>query len=386
MYGMSYGLCKEPAGTKNGCANSTVGACGFRLDHNISLYASIDLSSGSQKLISKNILPIDARPSGIYFAPKVKPNEKTGMYVLWVNYLYKPQIYGFARSQYLTATSPTPEGPFRIITENATVNNLPGGDFDIFVDDDDDKTAYIIYTSNLVAKTDSHRMSIERLTPDYTNSRDSLLAFGESFVEAPVMFKRKRRLLLSFLTVLLLLRPRKRHRRIYGLALPGPWKRDRRLEGTQMAHQSRVQQRSTFWFPAGATGSKSTDTLVWQGNRVAKVHPTEKRTTTFFTWLPVTWSSETESMFPDQLVWKDDWELLNAKGALLGRSLEGLMSSSLPSSDDWVSSSDSFTYSNIIPTSGKVMYLEPENVTTNAGPCGGGWSVGGQVPLPIPAR
>ena len=104
------------------------------------------------------------------------------MYVLWVNYLYKPQIYGFARSQYLTATSPTPEGPFRIITENATVNNLPGGDFDIFVDDDDDKTAYIIYTSNLVAKTDT-TMSIERLTPDYTNSPgQSSGFFGESFV------------------------------------------------------------------------------------------------------------------------------------------------------------------------------------------------------------
>ena len=84
LIGMSYGLF-------NGCANSTVGACGFRLDHNISLYASDDLSSGSQKLLAKNILPVDARPSGIYFAPKVKFNQQTGKYVLWVNYLFEPQ-------------------------------------------------------------------------------------------------------------------------------------------------------------------------------------------------------------------------------------------------------------------------------------------------------
>ena len=42
MFGMSYGLCQEPDGP-NGCANNSVGACGFRLDHNVSLYSSSDL-------------------------------------------------------------------------------------------------------------------------------------------------------------------------------------------------------------------------------------------------------------------------------------------------------------------------------------------------------
>lgn len=41
-YGASYGLCEEPLGS-NGCANVSVGACGFRLDHNVSLYTSKDM-------------------------------------------------------------------------------------------------------------------------------------------------------------------------------------------------------------------------------------------------------------------------------------------------------------------------------------------------------
>lgn len=41
-YGASYGLCHEFDGD-NGCANTTVGACGFQLNHNVSLFTSQDL-------------------------------------------------------------------------------------------------------------------------------------------------------------------------------------------------------------------------------------------------------------------------------------------------------------------------------------------------------
>ena len=40
----SYGTCKEPAGT-SGCSGAAPGACGFRLDHNVSVFTSPDLAT-----------------------------------------------------------------------------------------------------------------------------------------------------------------------------------------------------------------------------------------------------------------------------------------------------------------------------------------------------
>lgn len=49
MHTLSYGSCREPDGV--GCnqpkPKPPMGFCGFRLDHNISLWSSSDLSSGS---------------------------------------------------------------------------------------------------------------------------------------------------------------------------------------------------------------------------------------------------------------------------------------------------------------------------------------------------
>lgn len=41
-FGASYGLCKEPPGP-SGCSVWHPGGCGFQLNHNISLYTSVDL-------------------------------------------------------------------------------------------------------------------------------------------------------------------------------------------------------------------------------------------------------------------------------------------------------------------------------------------------------
>ena len=41
FYGMSYGLCKEDP--EGGCADHSANACGFRDDHNVSIYRSPDL-------------------------------------------------------------------------------------------------------------------------------------------------------------------------------------------------------------------------------------------------------------------------------------------------------------------------------------------------------
>lgn len=177
FYGMSYGSCQA-----HGCRGGTKG-CGFQTTHNISLYTSPDLSQGSWGFQS-HVLPVDSRPSGVYYRPKVVFNALTGLYVLWVNWLL-PNNFG--SSSYLVATSKTPAGPFTVITEKVSTVYNTGGDFDIFVDDDGE--AYLIYTS-LAAH---HHISIERLSPDFLSSTfntTGILTAG-GCLEAPSMFKRK---------------------------------------------------------------------------------------------------------------------------------------------------------------------------------------------------
>jgi len=65
------------------------------------------------------------------------------------------------------------------------------GDFSLFADDDG--TAYIIYTAHISGFPTTHQMSVEQLSDDYLTtlglSHNSGF-FGDSFVEAPAMFKR----------------------------------------------------------------------------------------------------------------------------------------------------------------------------------------------------
>jgi hypothetical protein len=65
------------------------------------------------------------------------------------------------------------------------------GDFNLFVDDDD--KGYAIYTSHIVGYNTTHRISVELLADDYCSSllnESQSGFFGDSFVEAPAMFKR----------------------------------------------------------------------------------------------------------------------------------------------------------------------------------------------------
>lgn len=176
FYGMSYGLC-----TAQGCGH---GECGFQETHNVSLFTSPDLSQGSWKF-QGDILPVDARPAGIYYRPKVVFNKQSGLYVLWVNWLSNRRNFG--SSAYLVATSQTPLGPFKVVHEKVETKFKTGGDFDIFVDEDEQ--AYLIYTSI----AEGHGISIERLTPDYLTSTlvSTGILTGRGCYEAPALFKRK---------------------------------------------------------------------------------------------------------------------------------------------------------------------------------------------------
>jgi hypothetical protein len=183
FYGMSYGLCREDP--EGGCADHSANACGFRDDHNVSIYRSPDLSQHSWTPVG-SALPA-GRPKAIYYRPKVLYNTRTKLYVLWVNWreCLPCSLY------YLTATSASPTGPFVMANSNVTTRYKDGGDFTVFADDDG--VGYLLYQS----RASGHVASVERLSDDYTSSlgavdpvKHSSGLFGPKGIEAPALFKR----------------------------------------------------------------------------------------------------------------------------------------------------------------------------------------------------
>jgi hypothetical protein len=168
------------------------GGCGFREDHAVNVYSSPDLVNWTFR---GNALPVSARPGGIYFRPKVLFNERTGQYVLWVNFLRhgsddETPLRAYPNATYLVATSGSPIGPFRVVREKASVAWSGAGDITLFIDSaDQNRTAYVAYD----AWSNGHRISIEKLTDDYTDSVGSSSSGGEltpSGQEAPIVFWR----------------------------------------------------------------------------------------------------------------------------------------------------------------------------------------------------
>jgi len=145
----------------------------FRTDHNISIYKSYTLESGSWEYVGSAV-DLSLRPPGVVFRPHCVYNPKTSKYVLWWN-------FGFT-SNFAVAVADSPEGPFEMVTASV---NITGGDFDILVDDDG--TGYILYGH-------MYYLYIQRLTPDFYNveSPNAIYEFPPYFVEAPVFFKRNK--------------------------------------------------------------------------------------------------------------------------------------------------------------------------------------------------
>jgi hypothetical protein len=190
-YGMGYGECHTVFDF--GCSGAfMMGDCGFRIDHSINLYTSPDLSRWT---FVRDILPWNGgRPPGIYYRPKVIFNRLTQLYVLWVNIVphsgpfIAPQ---FLNASYVVAISPTPFGPFNVTNRKVqTLGYGAPGDFALFVDDIDEMPkAYIAYD----AFDNLHRIQIEQLTSDYTDSLGKAATTGPLTPlnnEAPIFFKR----------------------------------------------------------------------------------------------------------------------------------------------------------------------------------------------------
>ncbi len=120
------------------------------------------------------------------FRPHVIYNQKTKLYVLWIN------VYD-NRVGYRVFTSKTPVGPFNEVAEphlavntDMPVAGLNNGDHDTFIDDDD--TAYLAFTDWRTKGT----IVIEKLSADYlTGTGEFVKGITEGETEAPGLFKRK---------------------------------------------------------------------------------------------------------------------------------------------------------------------------------------------------
>ena len=183
-YGASYGSCTEMA---SGCATVEVGACGFNLNHTVSLATSTDLVSWT---LVGSVLPLANRPEGIMFSPTIARSAATGLFVLWVNIL--PVVDGkgdFDASFYSAFTAPTPVGPFVLANANVTgiaFTRLPDAPY-LFVDDDG--SAFVAFTHE-----DSHVNNVQVLTPDLLGPLAPAAVsaqIGAGNNEGVVMFKRR---------------------------------------------------------------------------------------------------------------------------------------------------------------------------------------------------
>ena len=200
-YSIEYGNYSEVGHLRSnggGCANHCGTCGGFRMDHNVSVWTSPTLESGSWTLVTREALPIASRPVGSYYRPKVVYNPTTKTYVLWVN--YAPGGYDNA-GKYLSATSPTPAGPFTIAIADVVMDPWTGnhGDFDLFRDGSGEgASAYILYTCYCGPGGSSGGTTVSTvlLTPDFLNAtttRSAPLANGAGtnapvWAESPAFF------------------------------------------------------------------------------------------------------------------------------------------------------------------------------------------------------
>ena len=162
--------------------------CGVLENHTVRLYTSHDLDNFTK--LSDNVLT--DRPEGIYFRPKVIYNEKTKLFVLWVNYLppKSTPLASYPDATFLVATSSTPQGPYTVVTQKANISQTGGGDFTVMIDPKDG-VAYIAYD----AWGNSHRVLIEELNENFTDSLGASTSTGPlspSSHEAPILFERNK--------------------------------------------------------------------------------------------------------------------------------------------------------------------------------------------------
>lgn len=193
LHAASYGAggCVDPPHT--GCERDASN-CGFQQNHNVSIWKSETMESGTWHFVGNAVECERAPDCGILYRPHMVYNRKNRKYVLYYNYVSKAG-YG---SRNGVATASHPAGPWTIVEAAMKTarpmlphsnSNGSVGDFDVLVDGDD---AYMVYSYG--------PMSLEKLDADFINSAGVNAsfpggAFGGTvlpsvFVEAPSLWKK----------------------------------------------------------------------------------------------------------------------------------------------------------------------------------------------------
>ena len=119
-HAMEYGICREPM--KYGCTQ-TPDHCGFRDNHNVSIWRSRNLSSGSWEKIGNAMECQKLEGCALAYRPHLVYNPKTKKYVLFVNYVGT----GHAYKGYAVYSSESPAGPFHLENNVLNVSRLCPG-------------------------------------------------------------------------------------------------------------------------------------------------------------------------------------------------------------------------------------------------------------------
>lgn len=190
-HAMGYPACNE-TGEVNGCNN-----CIFSRKNSMNVFSSPDLSSGSWTLEQPLYPGAAGFPECTYFRTQAVYNAATQLYVLWANSAgCAPHVCpNNTCAAYVTATSPSPAGPFTfqgmVEPTAAQLGNRSGfiGDFALFVDKDG--AGYIILTHGTHG-AGSRDMYIFSLTADYLGIGTATTGIlpGQKLVEAPAFFRR----------------------------------------------------------------------------------------------------------------------------------------------------------------------------------------------------
>jgi len=182
MHTIEYGLCDAP--TNFGC-DQTADHCGFRDNHNVTIWTSNDLSSGSWNYVGY-AFDLTSRPAGLIFRPDAIYNPNTGLWVLWYNQATPGNVY-------VSCVSTSPFGPFTNFSiTNVTDSTYTGGDFHLFIDPTTQE-GYVIWTAMANLPGQDHKIRINKLTPDWLGiTSDPAYIFNDNapsttFNEAPMV-------------------------------------------------------------------------------------------------------------------------------------------------------------------------------------------------------
>jgi len=169
LYLNNWGNCKD-----DNCQES----CVYGPNHTIGLYTTKDFQIWENKGI---VLPLTNRQPGTVFRPQIIYNPFSKLFLMWYENRYP--CTDRSCSHYAVASSTTPEGPFQTIVESVNFSCPKGGDFSLFIDEDDNYTAYVIVTAT--------NFCINKLDNTYMNGTNETASITPpSSAEAPNLFKR----------------------------------------------------------------------------------------------------------------------------------------------------------------------------------------------------